>query len=65
MKHKDYVLDRLIKGLASKMSASRLGFSTALSGFLHEHPDALNASEFLELIEEKLPLAVNKKVFTF
>lgn len=59
---KDYVLDRLLKGLSSGKSGARLGFSTALSVFLHENPKLMSAQQFLELVEDKLPLSVSKKV---
>lgn len=56
------MLDRLIKGLSSGRTAARLGFSTALSVFLHENPEALSAEELLALVDEKLTLKVPKKV---
>jgi len=61
VKFKDYMLDRLIKGLASGKTGARLGFSTALSAFLHEHNDLLTADEFLKLVDQNLPLTVSKK----
>ncbi|KAI6180728.1 hypothetical protein M3Y98_00752400 [Aphelenchoides besseyi] len=58
--YKDYVLDRLIRGLATGKTACRFGFSTALGGFLQTYPDTLDVDEFLKLVEEKLPLNLQK-----
>ncbi|KAI6206561.1 hypothetical protein M3Y94_00926500 [Aphelenchoides besseyi] len=58
--YKDYVLDRLIRGLGTGKTACRFGFSIALTGFLDAHPDTLNVDEFLKLVDEKLPLNSQK-----
>ncbi|KAI6183545.1 hypothetical protein M3Y97_00500200 [Aphelenchoides bicaudatus] len=61
LKFKDYVLDRLLKGLPSGKSDCRLGYSTALSALLYENPELISADEFLKLIDEKMSLKVSKK----
>jgi len=49
----EYVLKRLVKGLASSRQAARRGFAGALAGLLEGLPGA-NASEVLELMDTHL-----------
>ncbi|KAI6225119.1 hypothetical protein M3Y99_01374000 [Aphelenchoides fujianensis] len=55
-KWREYLLERLLGGLASGKAGSRFGCSAALAAFLRLPAVALPADEFLAAVERKLPL---------
>lgn len=52
--HRDYTLQRLVKGLASGKSGARFGFSTLLTALLKRF-DGIKLDEMFEMIEKELP----------
>lgn len=58
--HNDYILNRLIKGLASNRKCSRLGFSCTLTELFNRH-DTLQFQSVLEIANKHLKLKLREQ----